>query len=223
MTKVKLTTCQFTLAGEVMFGARDNQGNYYVATTEVDSCFYPDFTRTKLRLNSLKAALGADVHPEKLRVGRSTRSFIPIASFAALVMHMAIDESNTMARALLQATLAESIQRRMDNALNIIVTPEAYEASVANLYRRLRDEHKMQYIPYLTHWTKVDYPKGCEMNYKVRTNQLKRAAGFDDCVSVDNMSTEQLLQWNAAEIRYDAFRRAGYWHERALKEIATGG
>lgn len=130
-------------------------------------------------------------------------------------------KGNMLAVSVLVALATETWQRRFDLAFGVIKTEVEYEATLANLYRRLRDEHKKQYIPYLTHWTKVDYPKGSAINYGIRTNQLKVAAGIRSLAPVDYMTTEELMVWNAAEIRYDAFRRAGYWHERALKEIAT--
>lgn len=159
------------------------------------------------------------VKPRAGQSGLRQAVLLGTAEISEALMEFAI-RGNQSAKALMIALATETFEHRCDYAFGIKKTEVQYEASLANLYRRLRDEHKKQYIPYLTHWTKVDYPKGSAINYGVRTNQLKVAAGIRSLSPVDYMTTEELMVWNAAEIRYDAFRRAGYWHERALKEIS---
>ena len=227
--KVKEATVM--IAGVEIHAYQLPDGSYRCSASQVLKAFSIDATNVARYINGLSTIQNKVV--TKLKVSRSkdlsmihrnssytTQSYLlTTLDLNQLLLNIALN-GHPEAGALLVATATETWERRFDSAFGIKKTEVAYDATVANLYRRLRKEHQMQYIPYLTHWTKVDYPNGCEMNYKVRTNQLKRAAGFDDCVSVDDMSTEQLLRWNTAEVRYDAYRRAGYWHELAIKEVA---
>lgn len=230
---IKAKATDLVIAGIAMLAYQMPEGHYKLSLSQLAEALSVQPTQlrrlsalqnlpiTALKVSYSKGLSALQNEQQRRNKGMTMQSVLLSTEDIAKALLEFTLKGNVNAAALMQALVTEAFDRRCDYAFGIKKTEVEYEASLANLYRRLRDEHKKQYIPYLTHWTKVDYPNGCAMNYKVRTNQLKRAGGFDDCVSVDEMTTEQLLKWNAAEIRYDAFRRAGYWHERALKEIAT--
>lgn len=224
---IKAKTVDVIIAGVALIGFQLSDGSYRVSLSQALEAFgisrgrvnneilglleIPQTAITSLKVNSRKG----------FRDSTNTRAYLLTVEQFAKCLGFIASKGSQQAIDVLVATANETLQRRFDYAFGIKKTEVQYEASLANLYRRLRDEHKKQYVPYLTHWTKLDYPRGSAINYGVRTNQLKVAAGIRSLAPVDYMTTEELMVWNAAEIRYDSFRRAGYWHERALKEIAT--
>lgn len=214
---MKIKTCEFTLAGEHMLGAKDEQGNYYLAVTEIDSCFGDTkehrFTLRKLGQERVKLALGATLHtPQKLRVGRSHRSFIRVETFVELLDYMAFVENSTMARALFKACAKEAVDRRIDTQLGVTLTEEEREEQTRIFFRELA---RKSFHPQLTSAMKGSFPNN---KWGVEVNRFKAVMGLPaDCV--DTYGEQELQLWCDGMSRYNCLREQGKTHAQTLIEL----
>lgn len=215
MTTSKLQTTTITLAGQEMLGAYDGK-DYYVSVKQINSILSPkdyknpqDFTREKLRSESLKAFTGAVIQPGRKRVGRSFETFMKATDFSKFVGYLA-SQGNQTAVSLLVALAQEAIERRIDSQLGITRAEEDIDAQTAKFYRELA---RTSFHPEYTSWNED------RENYGLFVNQLKTKLRLP-LVNIDQYTMEQLQRWSKGITAYNALRMEGAGHKYALAAVA---
>ena len=134
-----LTVCDVTLGGQVLLGAKDDKGEYYVGSVATEDALElrRDSLRQKLASKSLKSALGEVSNSVKRKVGKTFMNFLPAKDYTRILGYFAYYESNKKAQDILMACLNEAIERRIDNALGEKKTEEQYEEGTRELFREL--------------------------------------------------------------------------------------
>jgi hypothetical protein len=214
-----LTTASITLAGLTLEGAKDDKGNYYVTVASIAEAAGNGNSRV-LRdqiqsSKSLEAFAGRSLERRNKRIGRTQVSMLNAKDFSVLITWLAI-EGSTKAQALLAATLQESIERRIDHALGVVVIEATREQKLTENFRELC---RKEFQPEFTEWLKYDEnTDGKPANYALCVNQLKKAAKLP-LDTVDVYDQDQLRTWSKAITSYGNYRELGMNHKLALQKV----
>jgi hypothetical protein len=210
-----LTTCDITLAGVQMTGAKDTKGTYYLVVPALEKAleWRANSGREKLRSKSLEAFAGKVLSVGKKKADKGGSLSIITVEDANVILGWAAKEGNEKAFALLLAASAESFRRRIDSALNVETTEEEYERRTHQFFRELA---RKSFLPEFT--SHLQQAEVCP-NYGAEVNKLKQAAALP-IKSIEDYSAKEIEGWSKAITRYDALRMEGYGHKRTLQRIA---
>lgn len=203
-----------TIAGVELTATKNKEGDYGVSVLQYQSYLglSADFTRDSKRGKSPEVLQEAGIHTGlKLwnsRQGRSTTSFIDTRDLVKLVGVFAF-RGNKAAQAWLMALAAETLERRIDAALNVDTTEDTYEERTKAFYRELA---RASYIPELMTWNER------HANYGAFTNAFKVALRLP-LTSVNEYCTSDMQRWSKGITAYNALRYEGAGHKYALAAV----
>lgn len=214
---MSLTTCEITLAGLQLTGAKDDT-SYYVLVPELEQAlgWRLSQARQKIASESLKAFAGKELRLVKKKDSRGrSRGYVNLVSARDLMVLIGWEASNgnTKASALLIALAVEAVERRIDHALNVVKPEEDYESQTRSFFRELARKH---FRPDYCEWLKQYEVSPC---YGAEVKRLKHALNLPVSDSIDTYNTEQMQQWSNGLARYDGLRLAGFGHKRALQQL----
>jgi hypothetical protein len=213
-----LTTASITLAGLTLEGAKDDKGNYYVLVPRLEETLEirKDSTREICKSKGLEAFAGKALALGKK--GKQGGGFVGVLStkdFTCLLGFMAT-QGNTKAQAFLYTLAIETIERRIDHVLGVVVPEETREERRIDYFREIC---RKEFQPEFTEWLKYDENEdGRPANYALCVNQLKKAAKLP-LDTVDVYDQEQLRTWSKAITSYGNYRELGMNHKLALQKV----
>ncbi len=213
-----MTTVQLTIAGFSITAAKQKNSTYAVCVREYEDYLdlSSDFTRDCKRGKSPEVLQQAGIHTGlrvyNIRNGRSTMAFLDTRDFVSLLGVFAT-RGNQKALALVVALANETLERRVDSALNVNTPEEDYEARTKAFFREMA---RKSFIPeYTSHLTQLEVTP----MYGAEVNKLKTALGLP-LSSIDTYNATHMQAWSSGLTRYDCLRMEGYSHKRALNRIA---
>ena len=214
-------TCTLTIAGHDFAGIKTSDGEYYISVLEYQEYLglSKDFTRDSNRGKSpellLEAGLDAGLKTKNLRIAKSTKAFLDTKDFVKLLGAFA-GRGNKKALALLLTLANETLERRIDAAVGVVVKEQTREERALASFRQFARE---EFTPAFTDWIKKDHDViGETPNYAMLVNQLKQAAGIP-LINVDEYDMVQMKAYVKAIRVYDGFRDTGYAHNIAMDGV----
>lgn len=206
-----------TFLGQEVEVAKDNN-TYLILVPSLETLlgWSKDQARKKIASKGLKDALGLTPRLGKKKDNRGnargyvgtidTRLFMQLVGWEA-------SNGNKIAIDILVALANETLERRIDSALNVNTPEEDYEARTKAFFREMaRKSFIPEYTSYLTQLEVTPM-------YGAEVNKLKLALGLP-LSSIDTYSSSHMKTWCSGLTRYDCLRMEGYSHKRALNRIA---
>lgn len=210
--------CTFKLAGNAVTGAKVNEDKYYISQRSLEKLlgWSVDTTRKKIASKSLKAFAGK-VKPLG-KISKPNGGYIAAIDTkdASIVITWEATRGNKQAQALAVALINETIERRIDNELNLFVSEQKREDKTADLYNQLREEFRINYIPQLKHWFRADGHSEDIMGSIV--NQWKRSLGLPVRL-INTYSLAELRRYRKDIINYSKAREQGLDDFTSIKKI----
>ena len=136
-----------------------------------------------------------------------TKSETPTKDFSVVITWAAI-QGNEKAASLVAATLNETLERRIDNALGESVTEETYEDRTKAFFRELS---RKAFHPKFTTWNDSN------VNYGAMVNEYKKYMSLP-LVNIDQYNQQQISVWYEGIVLYNSYRYEGYCHKVALEK-----
>ena len=122
-------------------------------------------------------------------------------------------QGNLIALDLVAACGIEALERRLDSAFGIKRTEQE-----RNDRLEARIDHADGWRKNFTDWQKLD---GCKtgFDYALRVKQLKAFGGLPVDIGIKDYDSKQVKKMTNCEVIYDAMRRKGLTHDKALRSL----
>jgi hypothetical protein len=161
---------------------------------------------------SLKTLLGKDFPPITIATELNSNKAVVLTLVQLETLIRKLDRAgNKKAQELSDDLIGLGLTQLFSDAFGI-----KYETEERSNYFKYREVHRLDFHTKLTAWLKLDKPDRKDYGHQV--NKFKLYAGVYT-EPVDGYSSEDLKKLTDAYTIYDAFRRAGFTHEDALKGI----
>jgi hypothetical protein len=208
MEKARVTKIKLAADVEIE-GLLLPNGEFAVAVSQIAELFsLPQNHATKY----VKSLLGKEISLPQIKseINSQAVNYLLIPDFIKYLVKQT-KKGNEVASTLLEIHAEASFTSIFSSAFGVKFSQEQLTEWV-----EARDVHKKDFHPKLTAWLKLDKPSRKDYGHQV--NKFKIFAGVYT-EPVDGYSSEDLKKLTQAYAIYDAFRRAGFTHEDALKGI----
>ena len=159
-----------------------------------------------------KRLMGEEFRPSKnsTELGNQKINSITINEFEQLLAKL--DRAgNIKAQELRDLMVGLSLQQLWSDAFGL-----KFEKEERQQWVKLRQVHAKQFHPIFTIWLKNDNPD--RKDYGTQVNRLKLSAGLP-LKPLTEYDSDELVALNNAEVAYNALRKVGFDHDKALSHL----